>query len=572
MYAIIVSIFACFFFSYSAHANSSISIANSGDTISFGDIKASSTGTMASATDELTITTDCSAGSNVYISAINDVSSSTNLVNNAATINNEISTMPGTTIGTTALALQNNTWGFNTVDDGTFYGLPTYANGTTTPIYAGTNTTIPIYYGAKVTNLLVPGKYTGQVLYTATVNTSCLDYTLQFNTNGATSSTLESQTHGVNDLIDLAAISSTSIISKTGYRLTGWKDQDNRSYGITGTVDVNPTNTTPVTLTAQWEVSTHTVTINWGDNVSYVTGDGTYKYGDMVELYSDENYGYGYHFGSWTVNSGGVTLGSTTSNSTTFTMPDNDVVITANAAKNTYTLVYNANGGTGSMSSQTVTYEEIVTARANGFSKASAEFLYWSLEPDDDGWYYEVGESMDISDLAWTQDVSDVNGATITLYAYWKNLSCLRTGGCRTADNRTWIFANSGNEMTFYDACPSYGYWYEGHNATCTACPSGYSFPRDSDYNNLIRAYGGTVAYATSPNGNYTGYTETTGALYNALGIGYEEGQSVWAWSSTESSTSGFDGVHIISIDSSSSSTADWGTSPDADLPVLCYK
>ncbi len=243
------------FFSHSAYAGTSISVANTGNTISFGSVKPSNSGSVATATDTLTITTDCSAGSNVYISAVNGSATGTNLVNNAGSSNNTISTLSGTTIGTTALALENNTWGFNTTDNNTYYGLPAFANATDHAIYSGTNTTVPIYYGAKVTSSLTPGKYTGQVLYTATVNSSCLNYTVIFNKNANDATgTMDNQT--------IPPATSTPLtsngFSRPGYVFLGWST-DSSATTPTYTDGQSVTNLTSaggsITLYAVWDRS-----------------------------------------------------------------------------------------------------------------------------------------------------------------------------------------------------------------------------------------------------------------------------------------------------------------------------
>lgn len=68
--------------------------------------------------------------------------------------------------------------------------------------------------------------------------------------------------------------------------------------------------------------TTYTVTVNGG------TGSGSYKKGSTVTITAGTVSGK--TFTGWTVDSGGVTLGSNTATSTTFVMPGNAVVITAN--------------------------------------------------------------------------------------------------------------------------------------------------------------------------------------------------------------------------------------------------
>ena len=705
-YIVIASIFACLFLSHSTYASSNISIANSGDIISFGDIKASSTGTMATATDELTITTDCDAGSNIYISAVNDPNVGTSLVNHAATSNNEITTITGTTIGSTALALTNNTWGFNTVDNGTYYGLPTYVNGNIAPIYVGTDTTVPIYYGAKVTNSLTPGKYIGQVLYTATVNNSCLNYTLKFGTNGATSSTLTDQTHGVNDLIDLSTISSTNAIAKDGYHLTGWKDQDNRSYGTTGTVDVNPTDTTPVTLTAQWEVNTYTIKYNsntsttpdcsdtvhpttttgckmadgkiwilgnsgnaitWANMFTGATGQDNHNatvnsgicpadysaptivdYDNLIIAYGGTPYsrdrnGYQETTGalySMLGLSGARFFWSSTEYNSNYAYllgvgsGDSNSSYSDGKGYNLYVLCYkatsSASGSTADQTSQA--YNTNVTLRANGYTLEGYDFLGWSLDPSATSASYSAGTSYAVSTLANAANVQNTNGANITLYAIWKqkrtvtitsgtgissttgagtysvgqtvnisatpssgynfsswtvnsggaslasttssstsftmpdaNVTITANGvestptcsasvhpttstGCKMADNKTWILGNNGGTAA-WTALFTNATGADGHDATLISgkCPSGYSAAKLSDYQALLSAQG------------------TGSQLYTALGL---SGTRRF-WSSTELGSSA---AYVLSVGSSTSGAYTGSYGKSYTYYLLCVK
>ena len=513
----LLSVFSCVFFSQYVHAGSNISIANSNSTISFGNIKPSISGTMATATDELTITTDCAAGSNVYISAMNG--SNTSLVNNAANSNNEIIALGGTTIGATALALQGDTWGFNIVDDGTYYGLPAYANSTDHAVYTGTDVTIPIYYGAKVTSSLTPGKYTGQVLYTATVSNSCLDYTLQFNTNGATSSTLENQTHGINDLVDLSTISSTSVIARDGYHLTGWKDQDNRSYGTTGTVDINPTDTTPVTLTAQWEANIYTIKYNsnaildcsstdhltpeqgckmadgndwaYGNNGNTILWNTICTYNSSLSSTSGPhacNSGYcpsGYAipdagvFGNLMNKQGAGNLYSilglsenrafwttnayTSSYSYALCVNSNNAYVSGcDKSGYQYLLCYKSSSGpsaSGSTADQIdQAYDTNIILRTNGYTSSNYDFLGWSLSPSATTASYNANTSYPVSTVVNAANAQNANGASITLYAVWRQKRTVTinsgTGIASTTGSGTYSVGQTVN----ISASPSSGY------------------------------------------------------------------------------------------------------------------
>ncbi|MBQ9016848.1 InlB B-repeat-containing protein, partial [Candidatus Saccharibacteria bacterium] len=241
--------------------------------------------------------------------------------------------------------LSRDTWGVGKTASA-FSGLPSYTAdaGTLTPFYTGTiSASYDFYYGVNVSTAKTPGTYTGEVLYTVLMDSACTSYTLNFNGNSATTNTLTSQDLAFDSALDLAAISDSTKIARTGYTLTGWKDQNNNSYGITGTVDINPDDLSSVTLTAQWTA-------------------------------------------------------------------------------NTYTITYNGNGSTsGSTTSQTSqAYTSNVTLQANGFTKTGYNFLGWSLDSSATTASYSASTAYAVSTIVNAANQANNNGATITLYAVWR--------------------------------------------------------------------------------------------------------------------------------------------------------
>ena len=285
-------------FSHSAYA-ADISISSSGE-FSFGEVQPSNTGTLVTGEDELSVSTTCSEGVSVYATSVNNSETGTSLINEAAKSldtsgTNEsaytISTSTNTVGSGSATALANNTWGLNTnateAGNNLYYGLPAYSASSLPPaIYTGAlpagtgdayTGTIPVYYGAKITNTLVPGTYAGEVLYTVTVNTACLNYTVTFNKNAeGASGTMENQT-----ILPAGGNLKENTFEYSGYTFLGWSTSPE---GKTGTAvdgigteaDVEYENealfpdatTSPdiepgdgVTLYAIWKINSHTVTI-----------------------------------------------------------------------------------------------------------------------------------------------------------------------------------------------------------------------------------------------------------------------------------------------------------------------
>ncbi|MDR0470352.1 MAG: InlB B-repeat-containing protein [Nitrososphaerota archaeon] len=88
-------------------------------------------------------------------------------------------------------------------------------------------------------------------------------------------------------------------------------------------------------------ITAFSVTIN--DGYGTPTGAGSYSVGQTVTLNAGTRAGY--TFSRWTVNEGSVTLSSTASTTATFTMPTNNVVITASWTVIQYNIRYTLNSG-----------------------------------------------------------------------------------------------------------------------------------------------------------------------------------------------------------------------------------
>ncbi len=78
-----------------------------------------------------------------------------------------------------------------------------------------------------------------------------------------------------------------------------------------------------------------------------------------------------------------------------------------------YTIVYNSNGGSGSIASKTVKYTEDVTLASSGFTKSGKNLLGWSTDSGATTVEYMLGQTVN--------KLTDVKGGTVTLYAVWGN-------------------------------------------------------------------------------------------------------------------------------------------------------
>lgn len=92
------------------------------------------------------------------------------------------------------------------------------------------------------------------------------------------------------------------------------------------------------------------------------------------------------------------------------------VILTADWTKDSYQVHFHANTGQGTMPNQVFEYDQENTLNATLFSKEGYTFKAWNSKADGTGEKtYNDGQSV--------KNLSDVNGATINLYAQWQPIS-----------------------------------------------------------------------------------------------------------------------------------------------------
>ena len=85
--------------------------------------------------------------------------------------------------------------------------------------------------------------------------------------------------------------------------------------------------------------------------------------------------------------------------------------VTIDVRKPNYTVSFNANGGTGSMSDENFTYGTSKALTKNTFTKTNYIFSKWTTNPDGTGDSY--------NDEQVVNNLTGVDNATIVLYAQW---------------------------------------------------------------------------------------------------------------------------------------------------------
>ena len=155
-------------------------------------------------------------------------------------------------------------------------------------------------------------------------------------------------------------------------------------------------------------VTVKVVEKNFQVNVTGGTGSGSFVQGSAATITAAAKTGY--TFASW---SGAAAdtglLASATSASTTLTIPSRDVAYEATYTPNTYTVKFNANGGSGSMPVESFTYDVSKALTANAFTRGDWMFLGWADSATATTAKYSNGQS--VKNL--------VMSGTKNLYAVW---------------------------------------------------------------------------------------------------------------------------------------------------------
>ena len=238
-------------------------------------------------------------------------------------------------------------------------------------------------------------------------------YTVTFNANeGSVSTASKSVTYG-------STYGTLPTPTRTGYTFNGWYTASSGGTKITSTSTVSIT--ANQTLYASWTINKYYLDLNGtldgtssSSIANYGTVDiyinGTLVGNDVTDFYQQYNYGTKYEIKDIKANTG-KTYGGVVSGSLSGTIGAGNVSVKLKYSTNTYTVSYNANGGTGTMSTDTVKYGDNYTTRSNGFSKSNYTFNGWNEKADGSGvsWTSWIGKPW-----TWTYTKN------VTLYAQWK--------------------------------------------------------------------------------------------------------------------------------------------------------
>jgi len=380
------------------------------------------------------------------------------------------------TLVTTGSSVTIKSNGF-TRDGYLFEGWTTNSNGTDdgygwNPGWSGTWNYTSGKYGIANSKLVLYARW-------KTIKT----YTISYNSNGG-SGTMSSDTVSTGG----AATIKNNTFTRSGYTFAGWTtnsdgtddgygwaegwsgtwNYDNGQYGIANNALV---------LYARWNPKSYTINYN-ANGGSGTMSSSTVSSGSSVTIKNNAFTKKGYTFAGWTTNSNGTDdgYGWTAGKSYTWNYDNGQKGISNNTLKlyarwtaNSYTISYNSNGGSGTMSSSTVSTGGSVTIKSNTFTRTGYKFVGWTTNSNgtDDGYGWTAGKS-----YTWNYDNGQlgVTNNSLVLYARWDNHFTVTYNdnggsGCSSSSKTVTYGSTYGNLCTPTRSGYIFAGWYSSNYA-----------------------------------------------------------------------------------------------------------
>ena len=337
-------------------------------------------------------------------------------------------------------------------------------------------------------------------------------YTVSYDANGGSGGPVaQYKKHGVNLTL------SSRAPARTGYTFLGWSTSDTTetaTYGLNGSFTLNA----DTTLYAVWRAATYTVTYN-ANGGSGAPARQTKTHGIDLNLSNGAPTRTGYDFLGWAASNSATAAQYRPGDAYT---ADADITLYAVWQAKTYTISYDANGGSGEPADQTKTHNTALTLDSGQPTRAGYTFLGWAATATAAAAQYQPGGSYTAN-------------ADATLYAVWKGNAYTVTldanGGSVSPESIT--VTNGGT----YSALPTparggYGFdgWYTADGIKVNKADVVHLAGNLTLY---ARWTGNTYTVALNANGGSVSpesITVTNGGTYSALPTPARDGYNFEGW------------------------------------------
>lgn len=201
---------------------------------------------------------------------------------------------------------------------------------------------------------------------------------------------------------------SSTIPTRSGYTFLGWSTNSSATsaqYNAGGSYAFSLLSST--TLYAVWVIATYTVTYDLNGLTGMTIPQQTFNTNNRVVTIAGSGLTrVGYTFLGWSETKTATTASYTAGSNYTLTLKN--YTLYAIWKVKTYSISYNANTGSGTISSQTKTYGTNLTLASSGFTKSGYNLSHWNTRSDGTGLSYNLGATY-----------TDVSDTAVVLYAIW---------------------------------------------------------------------------------------------------------------------------------------------------------
>lgn len=351
--------------------------------------------------------------------------------------------------------------------------------------------------------------------------------TLHFNSNG-----------GVGTMVDIFVDTDATVylpdnqFTKPGYTFVGWKKTSSEDEGATYSNNSSYImgEESEYTLYAVWVLNTYSIhyELNGGTNDKNNPNHYTIESGDITLLDPSRE---GYTFGGWFSD---VSL--TTKNDFIASGSTGECTFYAKWIANTNILVFNANGGSGTMNAIEINTDEVVTLPANSFTRPGYVFIGWKITDNpEDGATYTNSDSYRMG-----------SASQYVLYAVWSRITYSITydlnGGVNNNQNPSSYTVESGDILILEPTRTGYTFvaWYLDESLTIpSSVISGGSVGNRAFYAKWSANTNTIIFDANGGTGTMSNQSALTGSTITLKqNLFYKEGFKFAGWSTIKGSAS----------------------------------